>query len=233
MRAIRIAGKTIAPLAVVAALMALPSMSAASMYWGEYDYQPLGGTPTSEDPVTADFSGTITLDNYPGNVANLTCDVAGEIRIANDWDNPGTAATNEIVSIAPAQSVAQSCTGYWGHGSCHVTDVTFSGLGWDGLTTDLYTSGFNGLSITTKYKSTGCASAPDLVVEGDITTALPLIDVIPGNEESVCLIGWEIGHEQLVDELPAFISGTLALDVDSIEGLSTNDGGPCVTLNEQ
>ncbi len=232
MRTIRIAIRSLAPLAAIMALMALPSVASAGMYWGEYDYDPIGGTSTSEDPVTADFSGTITVDDYSPDVADLTCEVAGEIQLSNDWDLPsGTAATNSILSIAPAQSVAQSCEGDY-NWACQVSNVTFSGLPWSGTTDDFW-SDFSDVSITTRYQlgQPGCAGTPTFVAAGDVIQSIyPYSD--GGPEQGDCINHFEIYPYELTGGYPSgHISGHLELDLDSLEGLSTDDGGPCVTLN--
>lgn len=232
MRSVHRAVGRLAPLAVIAGLMALPAMaSAAPMYWGEYDYDPLGGTPTSETPVTVDFTGTITLDDYQPDIADATCEVAGEIRLANDWDHPsGTPATNQIVSIAPAGSVAQSCTGLR-YNVCSVTDVTFSGLPWSGVTDDSSGSSFENVSTSVKHQSPnfGCSGLAALVAAGDITGASPFSY---GSGQGDCIDGFEIYPSFLAEgQIYAYVSGLLEFDLDTLEGLSTNAGGPCVTLN--
>lgn len=221
MRTIRTALAGAAFLAALVVAMAVPAAATATLYpvvWAEQDGTPIGG---STDPVTADISGTIGVEAQ-GRVAE--CQVTGQVELFNDFANPsGSPATHKILNLEPADSAATSCTGtLWGS-PCGVYDVSYGGP-WVG-SSFATVSNFD-LTINTVW----CAppqAGNQLHVQGNVEWASHIDVEVEGN---YCFGGFQL------DDLPIYadglhyteVSGTLALDLDTVEGLSTDEYGPCV-----
>jgi hypothetical protein len=223
MRAIRTAIKMIVPLTALMAVMAIPSVASASpAYWGEFDYDPIGGTPTSEDPVTVDFTGTIGIYQNQGVPITATCNVSGEARLANDWDSPsGTPAGQRILSLTPS-----GCTG--SYQNCSLTDIDFQALPWAGSTEWPGLSDFAGVDIEIEY----CNGGRMAYAAGSLIYAVPYAN---GFGQGDCIEGFDLDSAEITGTgffNSAQLSGQLEFDLGSLEGLSTDEGGPCVTLNE-
>jgi hypothetical protein len=226
MRAIHAVVKGLAPLAAVAALMAVPSLAAASpMYWTEYD------TYTPIDTVTVDVTGTIDVDITQGYLtATAACEVTGEVELSNVWNDPTSPATQKIVSLQPADSVANSCTGSF-HGY-PLSDITYVGP-WTGTTIynpswgHGYESGLEDVLIQMKW----AGGALQAWTAGWLLDPMTPYEVTVGEQYS-CVGGFEIDDVDLSGDgstYPSKLNGTLEFDLDSMQGLAQDDG-PCVTL---
>jgi hypothetical protein len=221
MRAIRTAVKGLGAVAVLVAVMAVPSVAAASpMYWAEYDGDPI-------DTVTVDVTGTIDVELVnAGGSGSADCDVTGEVELTNDWSNPGGPATQKIINLQPAVSGSSSCTGQ--RSGCPVSDVTYSSP-WSGTTAG-YLSNFDNVRIDMEWACLHGGPAP-LSVAGEIDMAAP--NDVPVGEN------WCTGDFQMADYLAgvqfgggwgANVSGLLEFDLNTLEGLEDDDAGPCVMI---
>jgi hypothetical protein len=218
MRTIRTAMKGIGALAVAVALMAAPSIATASpeypMQWVEHDEDPIG-------TVTADVSGTIEVDVLGAGIAmSADCDVVGEVELTNDW-NADSPATQRLIGLHPAGTVANSCTG--SYGGYPLSHVTYNSP-WTG-SMDGYQGDLDGLLIQMKWAG-GVLQAS---TGGHLETMLSY-EVNVGNQ-SWCTGGFTIDDATLSGAgYNSRINGHLDFDLESLEGLSTEEGGPCVML---
>jgi hypothetical protein len=213
--------KRLAPMAVVLALMAVPSLAAADpTYWGESDdYEPIGGA-MSEDPVTVDFSGTIEIDNHTGFANSVDCEVTGQAVLANDWDNPaGTPATQRIVSLQPAGTVANSCTGtYYGFPP---SSISYNAP-WAGSVSYAPYAGYQGVFNDVLIEMEWHGGHFQTYAEGDLET-LPLNDMYD------CVIGLQIDGATLNGFYHmSTVNGVLEFDLETLEGINTEEA--CLVL---
>jgi hypothetical protein len=219
MRAIRTAVKGLIPLAVIVALMAIPSVaSAAPAKWTEYDGDPIG-------TVTADITGNIDIELVGvGTTVTATCEVTGEIELSNG--GAGGTAIQEVVSLQPVDADGPGpyvCEGYWyGYPASQVTYST----PWTGSTTTGYPgTTFGNFQMTTTWGGPGGFTAPT-------AGSLPLPSYQVQVQGRSCIGGFAIYQASLPPSIQnpynTNVTATLDLDLNTLQGLSTNQGGPCV-----
>jgi hypothetical protein len=219
MRAIRTAVKC---LVVVVAVMAVPAVAAATpAEWTEYD-----GTPI--DTVTADISGYIdlTISSYIQITAH--CEVTGEIELSND--GPGATATQRIVSLQPVDADPYGpyvCDGNWlGY---PVSQATYH-TPWSGATT--YEQYWGYVSTLDDFQMTTEWGGPNGWTQST-TGSIPMADyeVEVGSDYCIGILEtWGPTEVQTGSYSNSHVEASLEFDLDTLDGLSTNEGGPCVKL---
>lgn len=223
MRAIRTAVKGLIPLAAIVALMAIPSVaSAAPAKWTEYDGDPIG-------TVTANFTGNIDVEILgQGQTITSTCQVTGQVELSNS--GTGGTATQKLIGLQAVDIDGPGpyvCNGYWM--GCPVTQSTYS-TPWTGATTvtqGVFKSRIDSMSITTTW----CGSGPTIPLSGPLDSMRPLNVLVNGRG---CVGKFQIPDVRVLSSPgnPYWgdVNGLLTFNLNTMQGLSTNLGGPCVKV---
>lgn len=224
MRAIHTAVRGLAPLAAAVVVMAVPALASATpRQWTEYD-----GTPI--DTVTVDVNGNIDLEfhTYPSPL-DARCQVTGEIELSND--GPGGTAIQEIVNLQPVDLTPGPaiCDGWWPAGSSGPTQVTYATPWTEPIGTyGPYGSVFDDFHVTTRWGSS--PGYLQLTTAGPLPMAYNAVEV--GADWCIGILE-TIGENELDGDPNVYrtnVYSTLQFDLNTLEGLSTEEGGPCVKL---